>query len=165
MNVERNQKAEQRQARHGLHDIGEAQNGFTQRGFARQQDAQRNADEDGDAGGNQHQKQVLEGQPQELAAVPRQEFPQRHAGLPASWPAENPSAKARASGCCDRNSSSGGPSRIISPSLSNAIRLASKNASAISWVTNTMVLPSSRCSVLNSRWISRRVIGSKAPKG
>ncbi len=28
-----------------------------------------------------------------------------------------------------------------------------------------MVLPSSRCSVLNSRWISRRVIGSNAPNG
>ncbi len=42
--------------RHGLHDVGETENRFAQARLARQQDAQRHADQHGDAGGDDDEK-------------------------------------------------------------------------------------------------------------
>ena len=58
-----------------------------------------------------------------------------------------------------------GPSCTSPPSCIRARRSPRRQASRMSWVTSTTVLPSRRWSPRNSSCSSRRVIGSRAPKG
>ena len=57
--IERDQKTEQRQARHRLHDVGDPEDGLTQTGPSSEQNSQRHADENGDARGNYYQEKML----------------------------------------------------------------------------------------------------------
>src|SRR5581483_7383480 len=151
INIERYQKAEQRQARHRLHDVGETEHGSAERRLARENNAQRHADRNRDAGGDRNQKQVLEGERGQLARIAREELDQAQASLPLLWASWKHSAKARASGSAECSNAPGWSTRTSRPSLSRATRLASAKASAMSWVTKTMVFLSSCWSVLNSR--------------
>src|ERR671925_505799 len=97
--------------------------------------------------------------------IAQQEFEEVHEEFPMDGVSFKQSAKARASGFADLRRSSGGPTKIIRPSLIKPTREASRKASRTSWVTKTMVFFSRCWRARNSRWISRRVIGSRAPNG
>ena len=56
INIERNQKSEQREARHGLHDVGETEHWLTEARLASQKDAEGHADQNRDAGRNCDEK-------------------------------------------------------------------------------------------------------------
>ena len=85
VDVQRNQKTEQRETRHRLHDVGEAENRFAERRLAGQKNSEGNANENRDTGRNHDQKQMLEGQRDELRAVARKKIQQSHAELPVLW--------------------------------------------------------------------------------
>ena len=56
INIERNQKSEQREARHGLHDVGKTEHWLTEARLASQKDAEGHADQNRDAGRNCDEK-------------------------------------------------------------------------------------------------------------
>src|SRR4030095_11599061 len=85
VNVQRNQKTEQRETRHRLHDIGEAEDRFAERRLAGEKNSEGNADENRDTGRNHDQNNMLEGQSDQLRAVARKKIQQAHAGLPTLW--------------------------------------------------------------------------------
>src|ERR1043166_8429393 len=139
INIEGNQKAEQREARHRLHDVGEAEDRLAERGTARERDAERHADENRDAGRYGDEKKVPERELNDPGAGGGEKMPEIHGAAATSSTSRRHETNATPSGSRDARKSAGRPSSTTRPSFSSAMREASRNASPTSCVTKAIV--------------------------
>src|ERR1035438_10007769 len=144
-------------------NAGDAERDGAQKFPVYQQQAERDADEYRHGHSDDNELEMLEGSGEDFTAVLNKKGPGAHAHAPG-WTAKE-AAKARTSGWSICINVCGDPLATMWPVSRRMIREARYKASRRSWVTNTIVLLNRRANALNSRFISVRVTGSRAPKG
>src|SRR5438093_1089565 len=153
----RNQKPEEGQARHSLHDVGKPQHPPTESFAPGEKDAGRNSCHRRDRHGDRDKPHMFEGQFQQLTDQAR-----RHQISPLT---SRQDRKSRTSSPRARRNSEGVVRTSKRPCCTRPTRVARINASRTSCVTKIAVLPRFLRKARNWRCNSTRVMGSSAPNG
>src|SRR6266446_442253 len=151
----RNQEPEEGETRDGLEDIRDAEHRPAPGRTARHEDTEGQSDQRRESGGNRDEADVLPQEQPHFACVTAVKLEQPHAA----------SMNLRTSGSVLARNSSGVPRNASRPASSSPMRVPSNNPSRTSCVTRTIAFPSVPSRARNSRWSSRRVMGSSAPNG
>src|SRR5581483_6646164 len=134
---QRDQKAEHRQTRDRLHDVGKTDEPRTEPPPAIRDDAERHADGDCDARRGNDQCQMPRQRGEKISPVVQPEFEQPHCGRGIDVTV---SSSIRTSGLVERTISAGVVIAASLPAASTPILVLSVKASPISCVTMTTVL-------------------------